>query len=173
MHHNVPTVYDLGLMKFRDNVARNPRIKDRLLKTLLSMIQQERTGEVINKSLLKSITQMLIDLGVNSRAVYEEDFEKPFLDTSSSFYRLESQDFIATNSCSEYMKKVSWSFYGIMLHISFMMLIWATILVGRGKNQGGDEQSCTLFGSKHRAKDQRSCRDPINSHTHEDTHRCM
>jgi cullin 3 len=48
---------------------------------------------------------MLIDLGVNSRAVYEEDFEKPFLETSSNFYRVESQEFIASNSCSDYMRK--------------------------------------------------------------------
>lgn len=55
---------------------------------------------------MSSITHMLIDLGINSRAVYEEDFEKQFLETSSNFYRLESQDFISSNSCSDYMKKV-------------------------------------------------------------------
>jgi len=105
--HNVPPVYDLGLMLFRDNIARSVRIKDRLLKTILSLIQKERTGEMINKGLLKSITQMLIDLGVNSRSVYEEDFEKHFLETSSNFYKAESQEFISTNSASDYMKKVS------------------------------------------------------------------
>jgi cullin 3 len=106
MHHNVPTVYDLGLMVFRDNVARSVRIKERLLKMILSLIHKERTGEPINRGLLKSITQMLIDLGVNSRSVYEDDFEKPFLETSANFYRVESQEFIASNSCSDYMKKV-------------------------------------------------------------------
>jgi cullin 3 len=106
MHHNVPTVYDLGLMLFRDNVARAPRIKDRILKMILSLIHKERTGEPINRGLLKSITQMLIDLGVNSRSVYEEDFEKPFLETSANFYRVESQEFISSNSASDYMKKV-------------------------------------------------------------------
>jgi len=106
MHHNVPTVYDLGLMLFRDNISRAPRIKDRVLKMILSLVHKERTGEPINRGLLKSITQMLIDLGVNSRAVYEDDFEKPFLDTSSTFYRVESQEFIESNSCSDYMKKV-------------------------------------------------------------------
>eukprot|EP01088_Endostelium_zonatum_P006174 TRINITY_DN1827_c0_g4_i1.p1 TRINITY_DN1827_c0_g4~~TRINITY_DN1827_c0_g4_i1.p1 ORF type:complete len:733 (-),score=139.94 TRINITY_DN1827_c0_g4_i1:78-2276(-) len=105
--HNVPPVYDLGLMLFRDNIARSTRVKDRLLKTILGMIQKERTGEMINRGLLKSITQMLIDLGVNSRSVYEEDFEKHFLETSSNFYKAESQEFISTNSASDYMKKVS------------------------------------------------------------------
>ena len=72
---------------------------------ILSLIYRERTGEVINRGLLKSITQMLIDLGVNSRSVYEDDFEKSFLETSSNFYRVESQEFIASNSCADYMKK--------------------------------------------------------------------
>jgi len=49
---------------------------------------------------------MLIDLGINSRLVYEDDFEKPFLETTSNFYRLESQEFISSNACPDYMKKV-------------------------------------------------------------------
>eukprot|EP01087_Luapelamoeba_hula_P024188 TRINITY_DN9114_c0_g2_i1.p1 TRINITY_DN9114_c0_g2~~TRINITY_DN9114_c0_g2_i1.p1 ORF type:complete len:736 (+),score=148.71 TRINITY_DN9114_c0_g2_i1:156-2363(+) len=107
MHHNVPTVYDLGLMLFRDNIARSPRVKDRLLKMILSLVQKERTGEVINRGLVKNITLMLIELGVSSRTVYEEDFEKHFLETTATFYRVESQEFISSNSASDYMRKVS------------------------------------------------------------------
>lgn len=100
-------------------VARAPKIKDRLLKMLLSLVHKERTGEPINRGLLKNITQMLIDLGINrfvlsfiysllqiSRSVYEEDFEKPFLDQSATFYKVESQEFITSNSCADYMRKV-------------------------------------------------------------------
>lgn len=106
MHHNVPTVYDLGLLLFRDNIARNPRIKDRLLLTLIELVLHEREGEVIDRSLFRNITQMLIDLGVNSRTVYEEDFEIHFLETSASFYKRESSEFIAVNTASDYMRKV-------------------------------------------------------------------
>lgn len=31
---------------------------------------------------------MLMILGIDSRAVYEEDFEKPFLEQSAEFYRV-------------------------------------------------------------------------------------
>ncbi len=31
---------------------------------------------------------MLMILGIDSRAVYEEDFEKPFLDQSADFYKV-------------------------------------------------------------------------------------
>eukprot|EP01122_Echinamoeba_exundans_P003081 TRINITY_DN1322_c0_g1_i3.p1 TRINITY_DN1322_c0_g1~~TRINITY_DN1322_c0_g1_i3.p1 ORF type:complete len:767 (-),score=234.76 TRINITY_DN1322_c0_g1_i3:63-2363(-) len=106
VHNSVASVYDLGLQLFSENIARNPKIKDRLLKLVLDSIKRERGGEVIPRSQLKSVTQMLVDLGISSRAVYEEDFEKPFLETSASFYRVESLQFIAENSCSDYMRKV-------------------------------------------------------------------
>eukprot|EP01116_Phalansterium_solitarium_P016027 TRINITY_DN3623_c0_g1_i1.p1 TRINITY_DN3623_c0_g1~~TRINITY_DN3623_c0_g1_i1.p1 ORF type:complete len:724 (-),score=229.24 TRINITY_DN3623_c0_g1_i1:473-2644(-) len=106
MNNNCLSVYDLGLKIFRETVARSARIKDRLLKTILELVKKERSSEPVQRGLLKNITQMLIDLGINSRSVYEDDFERPFLDESASFYRLESQEFITGNSCSDYMRKV-------------------------------------------------------------------
>lgn len=50
---------------------------------------------------------MLIDLGVNSRAVYEEDFEKRFLEESDRFYTAEAQAFLEANNCADYMRKVA------------------------------------------------------------------
>lgn len=49
---------------------------------------------------------MLMQLGIDSRSVYEEDFERPFLQQSAEFYRLESQKFLEENSASVYIKKV-------------------------------------------------------------------
>ncbi|XP_029656963.2 cullin-3-like [Octopus sinensis] len=49
---------------------------------------------------------MIMVLGIESRSVYEEDFEIPFLDQSAEFYKLESQKFLAENSASVYIKKV-------------------------------------------------------------------
>lgn len=106
VHNSVPSVYDLGLQLFSENIARNPRIKDRLLKLVLDNVRRERAGEVIGRSQLKNVTQMLVDLGISSRVVYEEDFEKPFLESSAQFYRVESLQFLAENSCSDYMRKV-------------------------------------------------------------------
>eukprot|EP00727_Mastigamoeba_balamuthi_P013771 m51a1_g9016 putative cullin c (746) ;mRNA; r:171252-174367 len=106
MHHHVPPVYDLGLMLFCEHVARSPQAKPRLLRLALDLVHRDRNGEVVDRSLLKNLTQMLMDVGVNSRTVYEEDFEKAFLESSAHFFRKESQDFIEVNSCSDYMKKV-------------------------------------------------------------------
>ncbi|PRP75027.1 cullin C, partial [Planoprotostelium fungivorum] len=104
--NEVAPVYELGLQRFRDIIARAADVKDRLLNLLLSLIEYERNGNQINRGLIKSITQMLVDLRAGSKTVYEEDFERNFLDTSSNFFKKESQEFISSNSCSDYMKKV-------------------------------------------------------------------
>uniref|UniRef100_A0A0E0LRR6 Cullin family profile domain-containing protein n=1 Tax=Oryza punctata TaxID=4537 RepID=A0A0E0LRR6_ORYPU len=95
-------VFDLGLDLWRDTIVRSPKIHGRLLDTLLDLIHRERTGEVINRSLMRSTTKMLMDLG---SSVYQDDFEKPFLEVSASFYSGESQKFIECCSCGEYLKK--------------------------------------------------------------------
>ncbi|XP_064614961.1 cullin-3-like [Liolophura sinensis] len=104
--NSVDNVYNLGLMIFRDQVVRNPVIRDHLRTTLLDMVAKERRGEVVDRGAVKNACQMLMVLGIDSRSVYEEDFERPFLDQSAEFYRSESQKFLAENSASVYIKKV-------------------------------------------------------------------
>jgi cullin 3 len=70
------------------------------------MVARERKNEVVDRQAVKNTCQMLMVLGVESRSVYEEDFEKPFLEQSAEFYRSESQKFLAENSASVYIKKV-------------------------------------------------------------------
>jgi len=104
--NRVETVYDLGLILFRDLVVRQSVIQDCLRDTLLSMIDKERKGEVVNRIAIKNACQMLITLGIDGRQVYEEDFEILFLKESAEFYKLESEKFLAENSASVYIWKV-------------------------------------------------------------------
>ena len=69
---------------------------------LLDLVQREREGIMIERSLLKTVTSMLVELG---RDVYMKDFESPFLQNSAVFYQAESQEFIGKNSASDYMRK--------------------------------------------------------------------
>lgn len=70
------------------------------------MVMLERKGEVIDHLAIKNACQMLTVLGIDSRWVYEEDFERPFLTQSASFYKMESQKFLSENNASVYIKKV-------------------------------------------------------------------
>ncbi|BBG94238.1 cullin 3B [Prunus dulcis] len=95
-------VHELGLNLWRDNIIRSSKIQTRLLNTLLELVLRERTGEVIDRGLMRNIIKMLMDLGPS---VYQEDFENPFLEVSAEFYRGESQKFIECCDCGDYLKK--------------------------------------------------------------------
>ncbi|XP_010257125.1 PREDICTED: cullin-3A-like isoform X2 [Nelumbo nucifera] len=99
--HKTP-VHELGLNLWRDNIIHSSKIQNRLRDTLLELVHRERTGEVINRGLMRNIIKMLMELG---SSVYQEDFEKPFLEVSSNFYSLESQQFIECCDCGDYLKK--------------------------------------------------------------------
>lgn len=95
-------VHELGLNLWRDVVIHSSKTQTRLRDTLLELVHMERSGEVINRGLMRNIIKMLMDLG---SSVYQEDFEKHFLDVSADFYRLESQQFIESCDCGDYLKK--------------------------------------------------------------------
>ena len=101
-------VHELGLNLWRDNVIRSAKIKPRLLDTLLDLVHRERIGDVINRGLMRNVLKMLMDLG---SYVYQEDFEKPFLDAASAFYKLESQEYIESCDCGDYLKKAERRLY--------------------------------------------------------------
>ncbi|XP_039764189.1 cullin-3 isoform X1 [Pararge aegeria] len=104
--NDVDNVYNLGLIIFRDQVVRYGCIRDHLRQSLLELVARERRGEVVDRLAIRNVCQMLMVLGINSRAVYEEDFEKPFLLQSAEFYRMESQKFLAENSAAVYIARV-------------------------------------------------------------------
>lgn len=106
LQNDVENVYNLGLIIFRDQVVRYAPIREHLRETLLGMVMCERRGEVVDHMAIKNTCHMLMVLGINQRWVYEEDFERPFLQQSAMFYQAESQKFLADNSASEYIKQV-------------------------------------------------------------------
>ncbi|VDK76385.1 unnamed protein product [Litomosoides sigmodontis] len=103
---NVDPVYNLGLILFRDEIIRYGTLGDTLRNILLKMIAAERGGEIIDRIGVKNACNMLVALGVDSRRVYEEEFEEPFLRVSAEYYRAESQNFLLENCASVYVKKV-------------------------------------------------------------------
>jgi len=104
--NNCENVYNLGLVIFRDKVVRYGCVGNHLRVTLLDMIMKERRGEVIDRLAIKNACQMLMMLGIDTRNVYEEDFESHFLKQSAEFYKIESQKFLEENSASVYIYKV-------------------------------------------------------------------
>jgi cullin 3 len=99
-------VYDMGLELFRDVVLKQNNINNRLRKVLLDNIAKERQNETIDRILMKSALSMLVEVNVNSKLVYQEDFETPFLAETKLFYETEVQYFLSNNTVPDYMRKV-------------------------------------------------------------------
>ena len=97
---NKKPVHELGLDLWRDVVVCHPNICDRMQSTLLDMISSERNGEIIDAGLIKSISSMLADLGLQ---VYRKYLEDPFLECTAEFYRLESAEKVTTSDCPSYL----------------------------------------------------------------------
>ncbi|CAD6190013.1 unnamed protein product [Caenorhabditis auriculariae] len=58
-----------------------------LRQTSLKLIEMDRQKNEINWMGIKSTCRMLVELGIESRSVYEEEFEKPLLKETADFYR--------------------------------------------------------------------------------------
>jgi len=106
VHSQLDNVYNLGVLLFRDLIVKHSEIQKALRDTLLGMVMDERNGEVIDHLAIKNAFEMLMSLGIGTRSVYENEFENPFLAQSASFYKLESQNWIAENTAGVYLKKV-------------------------------------------------------------------
>lgn len=104
--NDVENVYNVGLIIFRDEIVCHERIRSNLRQRLLSMVMNERKGQVIDHILIKNACRMLMVLGINDRWFYELEFERPFLIESGAFYTLESEKFLPENGLIEYIKRV-------------------------------------------------------------------
>lgn len=103
---SVDNVYNVGLNLFRDHVINHILIRDHLKNTLLTQVAIERRGEYVEAHWIKNVCQMLVQLGIDKRSVYEEIFEVPFLEQSAEFYRSESQRYLNENCASTYIREV-------------------------------------------------------------------
>ena len=56
--HNLAPVHQLGMNLWRDHVVRRPQIQERMLAIVLDAIHRERTGEVIDRALVRAATQV-------------------------------------------------------------------------------------------------------------------
>mmetsp|Transcript_11464 Transcript_11464/g.36419 ORF Transcript_11464/g.36419 Transcript_11464/m.36419 type:complete len:742 (+) Transcript_11464:99-2324(+) len=99
-------VYELGLVEFREAIRETSR--SRLQALLLEAVRRERSySGLVDRSALKTALHMLAQLGaVDSSPVYEEHFEKQFLEESRAFYQREAAESLAALSCVEYVRRV-------------------------------------------------------------------
>jgi len=83
-----------------------------LTRAVLEQVERQRQGHVIQSTLLKSVLDSYVSLGIDDADatrvnldVYRHEFEAPFLEATKAYYARESQAFVAENSVVDYMKK--------------------------------------------------------------------
>ncbi|CAJ1878959.1 unnamed protein product [Sphenostylis stenocarpa] len=100
---SLPGLREVGLICFRDLVYMDIRANTR--KALITLIDKEREGEQIDRSLLKNVIDIFVEIGLGETDQYQKDFEVHMLQDTAAYYKSKATDWIEIDSCPDYMLK--------------------------------------------------------------------
>ncbi|KAI7728489.1 hypothetical protein M8C21_011442, partial [Ambrosia artemisiifolia] len=98
---SVRSLWDMGLQLFRKHLSLASEVEHKTVFGLLKMIESERLGEAVDRTLLSHLLKMFTALGI-----YPESFEKPFLECTSEFYAAEGVKYMQHSDVPDYLKHV-------------------------------------------------------------------
>ncbi|KAK4421074.1 Cullin-4 [Sesamum alatum] len=91
----------LQIFLFRKHLSLASEVEHKTVFGLLKMIESERLGEAVDRTLLNHLLKMFTALGI-----YPESFEKPFLEGTSEFYAAEGVKYMQQADVPDYLKHV-------------------------------------------------------------------
>ncbi|WOH08422.1 hypothetical protein DCAR_0727862 [Daucus carota subsp. sativus] len=100
---SLPPLNEVGLTCFRDLVYQELKVKVR--DAVISLIDQEREGEQIDRALLKNVLDIFVEIGMSQMDQYENDFEEAMLADTAAYYSRKASNWILEDSCPDYMLK--------------------------------------------------------------------
>jgi len=80
-------------------------VKQQIKEAALGLVQRERDGEHVDRTLLKSVLDIFVEIGNGDLSCYEADFEEALLKDTSTFYSRKAVVWIQADSCPDYMLK--------------------------------------------------------------------
>ncbi|RNA41656.1 cullin-4A [Brachionus plicatilis] len=95
------SIWDLGLDLFKNHIVMNKLVQTRCISGLLALIDSERGGELIDRSLVKNLLTMLYKL-----QLYQSIFESEFIKASDKLYSNEGETMLQSSDIPEYLKHV-------------------------------------------------------------------
>ncbi|KAM6924217.1 cullin-4B [Xenentodon cancila] len=98
----LPSIWDMGLELFRFYIISDLKVQSKTIDGILLLIERERNGEAIDRSLLRSLLSMLSDL-----QIYQDSFEQRFLEETNRLYAAEGQRLMQEREVPEYLHHVS------------------------------------------------------------------
>ncbi|KAK4710812.1 hypothetical protein R3W88_005325 [Solanum pinnatisectum] len=96
---NGHSLWDMGLQLFRKHLCLASEVEHKIVFGLLQMIESERLGEAVDRTLLNHLLKMFTALGI-----YAESFEKPFVERTSEFYAAEGVKYMHQSDVPDYLK---------------------------------------------------------------------
>ncbi|XP_037636470.1 cullin-4B [Sebastes umbrosus] len=98
----LPSIWDMGLELFRFYIISDLKVQSKTIDGILLLIERERNGEAIDRSLLRSLLSMLSDL-----QIYQDSFEQRFLEETNRLYAAEGQRLMQEREVPDYLHHVS------------------------------------------------------------------
>ncbi|XP_071553163.1 cullin-4A [Temnothorax nylanderi] len=98
---SISSIWDMGLHLFRLHIVLNSLVQTRTVEGLLMLIEKERQGDTVDRTLLKSLLRMLSDL-----QIYQEAFETKFLVATERLYAAEGLRLMNEHDVPEYLAHV-------------------------------------------------------------------
>ncbi|CAL9136947.1 unnamed protein product [Musa textilis] len=102
-HRSLTPLAEVGLTCFRQLVYQF--LKDKVRDAVISLINRERDGEQVDKTLLKNVLKIFVEIGSGKTCYYETDFEAHMLRETSIYYSHKASIWIVKDSCPDYMFK--------------------------------------------------------------------
>lgn len=102
-HHSLPTLNQAGLKQFKERIYEE--IKRDGTRAIIGLIDQEREGSMVDKTLIKKIVELYENIGMGNLDSYTNDLETPLLDATREYYAKKREEWIVADSTPEYMVK--------------------------------------------------------------------
>lgn len=87
--------YPLLDPKLRTTARPRPQVEQHTVEGLLTLVERERSGEVVDRQLMQSLLRMLHSLGT-----YPEGFQRPFLEQSRLYYQVRVCVHVCVRACA-------------------------------------------------------------------------
>ncbi|XP_066158847.1 cullin-4B [Euwallacea fornicatus] len=101
LQNHIASIWDMGLELFGKYILLNTLVQTRVVEGLLMLIEKERLGDQVDRSLLKSLLRMLTDL-----QIYDKAFEQKFLQATERLYAAEGQRLMQELEVPNYLAHV-------------------------------------------------------------------
>lgn len=95
------SIWDLSLDLFKNHIISNKTVQNRCVSGILLLIERERNGEIIDRSLVKNLLTMLYKL-----QLYQSIFEVEFIKSSDKLYAIEGESLLQKLEIPDYLKHV-------------------------------------------------------------------